>query len=252
MIVSNNNFYGFIPDGMGKLSQLREIETQYNELNGAIPPRNLTIFNISSLLQISIRVNKIFEKFPEDPCNRLTMLEFLQLSDNKFHGEMPPSLLQCNALYKLLDLSYNDFTDFVFVFTQQSLYLGGNRLSGETPGNISNFSKLTTLDLSPNSFSGRVLINLGNLQDLQIIYNQLTNDPSMLELDFLISLKNCRHLKKIQIDSNSFDGMLPKALGNLSACVKIFIAYSSGIKGMIPNEVGIMGNLIELCMEAMN
>ncbi|KAL2476305.1 putative LRR receptor-like serine/threonine-protein kinase [Abeliophyllum distichum] len=76
-------------------------------------------------------------------------------------------------------------------------------------------------------------MNLGNLQNLQIIsldYNQLTNDPSMLELDFLNSLINCRQLKMVRIIKNPFDGMLPRALGNLSASVEIFTAHSSGIK----------------------
>ncbi|KAL2529035.1 putative LRR receptor-like serine/threonine-protein kinase [Forsythia ovata] len=68
----------------------------------------------------------------------------------------------------------------------------------------------------------------------------------MLELDFLISLKNCRQLKEIRISRNSFDGMLPRAWGNLSASIEFFSAYSSGIKGMIPNEIGNMSNSIEL------
>ncbi|KAL2529029.1 putative leucine-rich repeat receptor-like protein kinase [Forsythia ovata] len=190
------------------------------------------------------------------------MLELLDLSGNKFHGEIPPSLLQCHALQTLvifgnefsrsipyeigilstlqyLDLSDNDFTELniginslhgqipesifnlsmlqALGFANNSisgnlpssianglldlevLYIGGNRLSGEIPRCISNFSKLTVLDLTENSFSGRVPMNLGNLQNLQVLRfsgNQLTNDPSMLELDFLSSLKNCGQLKE--------------------------------------------------------
>ncbi|KAL2529057.1 Leucine-rich repeat receptor-like protein kinase PXC2 [Forsythia ovata] len=150
------------------------------------------------------------------------MLQILALSTNNISGNLPLSI--ANGLPYL-----------------EGVYLGKNQLSGEIPGCISNFSKLTVLDLSVNSFRGRVPMNLGNLQNLQLLNfdsNQLTNDPSMLELDFLISLKNCRQLKEIRISRNSFDGMLPRAWGNLSASIEFFSAYSSGIKGMIPNEIG--------------
>ncbi|KAL2486545.1 Leucine-rich repeat receptor protein kinase EMS1 [Abeliophyllum distichum] len=40
--------------------------------------------------------------------------------------------------------------------------------------------------------------------------------------------------------------MLPRAFVNLSASIEIFCAYSSGVKGIIPNEIGNMSNLIEL------
>ncbi|KAL2525226.1 putative LRR receptor-like serine/threonine-protein kinase [Abeliophyllum distichum] len=158
------------------------------------------------------------------------MLQFLGFVNNNIFGNLPSSI--ANGLPDL-----------------ERLLIGGNRLSGEIPGCISNFSKLTKLGLDGNSFSGRVPMNLGNLQNLQFLHlwrNQLTNDPSMLELDFLISLINCRQLKVIRIDSNSFDGMLPRALGNLSASIKTFSAESCGIKGIIPHEIGNMSDLIEL------
>ncbi|KAL2513037.1 putative LRR receptor-like serine/threonine-protein kinase [Abeliophyllum distichum] len=129
------------------------------------------------------------------------------------------------------------------------IYIGGNRLSVEIPGCISNFPKFTQLDLSHNSFSGHVPMNLGNLQNLQLLRfdkNQLTNDPAMLQLGFLISLTNCKQMEVIRIGGNSFDGMLPRALGNLSASIEVFTADFCGIKGIIPSEIGNMSNLIKL------
>ncbi|CAI9757223.1 unnamed protein product [Fraxinus pennsylvanica] len=158
------------------------------------------------------------------------MLRILSLSDNSISGNLPSSI--ANGLPVL-----------------EVLYLGGNRLSGKIPASISNFSKLTVLDLGNNSFSGQVPTNLGNLQNLQFLSfmgNQLTNDPSMLELDFLTSLQNCWKLKRIGIGLNSFDGILPKSLGNLSSTVEFFTASYCGIKGIIPNEIGNMRNLLEL------
>ncbi|CAA3033659.1 probable LRR receptor-like serine threonine-kinase At3g47570 [Olea europaea subsp. europaea] len=158
------------------------------------------------------------------------MLRILSLSENSLSGNLPSSI--ANGLPNL-----------------EVLYLGGNGLSGKIPASISNISKLTVLDLANNSLSGQVPMNLGNLQNLQILNlmgNKLTNDPSMLELDFLTSLQNCRKLKSIRVGLNSFHGILPKSLGNLSSSVESFEASFCGIKGIIPNEFGNMSNLFDL------
>ncbi|KAL2528993.1 putative LRR receptor-like serine/threonine-protein kinase [Forsythia ovata] len=224
--LSYNNFAGSIPREIGNLSNLQILYLGRNNLIGTIP---YSIGSLSNLKELNIGINNLHGQIPESIFN-LSMLQILAFVNNSISGTLPSSI--ANGLPDL-----------------KGIYLSGNQLSGEIPGCISNFSKLTILDLSDNSFSGRVPMNLGNLQNLKLLnfeMNQLTNDPSMLELDFLISLINCRQLKVIQIGSNSFDGMLPRAFGNLSASIEIFSAYFSGIKGIIPNEIGNMSNLIEL------
>ncbi|KAL2496298.1 putative LRR receptor-like serine/threonine-protein kinase [Forsythia ovata] len=224
--LSYNNFFGSIPMEIGNLSKLQILYLGTNDLIGTVP---YSIGSLSNLKKLNIGINSLHGQIPESIFN-LSMLQKLGFAYNNISGNLPSSI--ANGLPDL-----------------ESLTIGANRLSGEIPGCISNFSKLTLLDLGENSFSGRVPMNLGNLQNLQILSfesNQLTNDPSMLELNFLNSLINCRQLRVIQISKNPFDRMLPRALGNLSASVEIFTAYSSSIKGIIPNEIGNLINLIEL------
>ncbi|CAA2933276.1 probable LRR receptor-like serine threonine-kinase At3g47570 [Olea europaea subsp. europaea] len=158
------------------------------------------------------------------------MLQELSLSKNSIFGNLPSSI--ANGLSNL-----------------ESLVLGSNQLSGEIPASVSNFSKLSKLGLDQNSFSGRVPMNLGNLHNLRTLhfgFNHLTKGPSVLELDFLMSLQNCRKLKSIWMGNNYFDGILPKSLGNLSTSIENFETDHCGIKGIIPNEIGNLSNLIEL------
>ncbi|CAI9757229.1 unnamed protein product [Fraxinus pennsylvanica] len=235
--LSYNHFSGRIPMEIGNLSKLQILYLGNNYLTGNVPyeignSSGLQYLYLSENIfteELGIDSNRLQGQIPDSIFN-LSMLRILSFTDNSFSGNLPLSI--ANGLPDL-----------------ESLFLGGNRLSGEIPASISNFSKLTDLEISENSFNGRVPTNLGNLQNLQLLgfnRNQLTNDPSMLELDFLISLKNCRKLKHIQFGNNYFDGILPKTLGNLSASVEIFSANQCGIKGIIPNEIGNLSNLILL------
>ncbi|XP_022862745.1 receptor kinase-like protein Xa21 [Olea europaea var. sylvestris] len=199
-----------------------------NNIQGQIPQE---LGHLSLLKTIDFPVNHLVGEIPESIFN-LSNLILLSLTQNEISGNLPSSLN--NGLPVL-----------------ESLYLAGNLLSGEIPSGISNFSKLSTLDLTQNSFSGQVPMTLGNLRDLQTLslqYNQLTNDPSMVELDFLSPLTNCRQLKILRFGFNSFNGMLPKVLGNFSQSVETITAGFCGIKGMIPSEIGNLSNIIYFAM----
>ncbi|XP_022852080.1 LRR receptor-like serine/threonine-protein kinase EFR [Olea europaea var. sylvestris] len=168
-------------------------------------------------------------QIPESIFN-LSMLQILSLSDNSISSNIPSSI--SNGLPNL-----------------ERLLLGDNQLSGKIPPSVSNFSKLAKLDLHGNSFSGQVPMNIGNLHNLHFLhfgFNQLTKNPSVIELDFLISLQNCRQLMILGIENKPFHEILAKSLGNLSEYVESFTADYCGVKGIIPNEVGNMTNLIEL------
>ncbi|XP_022870741.1 LRR receptor-like serine/threonine-protein kinase EFR [Olea europaea var. sylvestris] len=243
---------GIIPDGMGNLSVLYALDLRFNNLTGNIPH---SFGKMSHLKSFTIRNNNIQGQIPPELGHLLNLKEII-FSSNKLEGEIPESIFNLSKL-QLLALVDNDISgtlpsSIAYCLPDlEYLYLAINRISGDIPHYISNFSKLAKLELGNNSFSGSVPMNLGNLQNLRylsIAYNKLTNDPSVQELDFLISLNNCKMLKTIQIGYNYFDGMLPKAVGNMSTSLEKFYAPSCGIKGLIPSEIGNLSNLIWLEM----
>ncbi|CAA2983702.1 probable LRR receptor-like serine threonine-kinase At3g47570 [Olea europaea subsp. europaea] len=248
--LSYNNFTGNIPMELWNLSKLQFLYLGSNNLIGSIP---YEIGNMSALQGLYMNSLILTGTIP-DSIGSLSNLGVLVVENNSLHGQIPQSIFNLSMLQKLSFTTNNISGNLPSPIANglpdlEVLYFDGNQFSGAIPGWISNCSKLIMLDLSFNLFTGLVPINLGNLQEVEVLNlgdNLLTNNPSMLELDFLPSLTNCRHLKEIVIANNFFDGTLPKALGNFSTSLQKFGADYCGIKGMITSEIGNMSNLIWL------
>jgi len=76
----------------------------------------------------------------------LPFLDYIDLSFNYLHGEIPA------GISSLALLSYLDFTS--------------NRMSGNIPYNIGNLQSLTALGLSMNNLTGQIPVSLVNLTKL--------------------------------------------------------------------------------------
>ncbi|XP_027166076.1 LRR receptor-like serine/threonine-protein kinase GSO2 [Coffea eugenioides] len=129
--LSFNNLEGTIPKEIGKLHNLKKLICERNQLSGSLPSE---IFNVSSLEIIALRANHLSGSLPSDMCRRLQKLFWLNLSENKFNGEILSTLSQCSALQSL-SLSYNNFTGIIpneigNLTELQLLYLGSNNLDG--------------------------------------------------------------------------------------------------------------------------
>lgn len=134
----------------------------------------------------------------------------------------------------------------------EELNLWDNDLFGRIPSTISNASKLTSLEMSENKFSGIIPHSLGDLRYLErlnIYSNKLiVTDASSSENNFLSSLTNCRNLKAVDFSMNPLYIKLPKSIGNFSYSLRYLIAEQCGINGNIPLEIGNLASLIELSL----
>ncbi|CAL5342987.1 unnamed protein product [Camellia sinensis] len=198
---------------------------------GLIPEE---IGELPNVRKLTLAINNLMGAIPTSIFN-ISSLQGLSLAGNNLSNNLPSSI----GLW-LPNLSF--------------LYLGGNNLNGIIPESISNASKLITLDLGSNAFMGSIPKSLGNLRLLQFLYLQENNlmsgsSSSSLELSFLTSLVNCKHLQRLRISSNPLDGILPTTIGNLSASLEKFAADSCGIKGNIPSEIGNISNLAFLNLQ---
>ncbi|KAI8000740.1 putative LRR receptor-like serine/threonine-protein kinase [Camellia lanceoleosa] len=279
LYLGGNNFKGEIPQELGSLNSLETLAMESANVTGLIPS---SIFNISSLKIFNLPDNNLFGSLPRaignctllsaffieennftglipEEIGKLPNVRELVLSANNLMGAIPTSIFNISSL-QVMSLTENNLSSNLpqsiklWLPNLSILYLGVNKLTGIIPESISNASKLTDLDLSYNAFTGSIPKSLGNLRLLQFLNLQTNNltsgsSSSSSELVFLTSLANCKDLKILLINHNPLDGILPTTIGNLSASLEKFYAYSCGIKGNIPSEIGNISNLAFLNLQ---
>ncbi|KAK1425676.1 hypothetical protein QVD17_21031 [Tagetes erecta] len=107
---------------------------------------------LRKLRVLSLKHNQLNGSIPD--LTKLSSLKLLFLSYNRFSGEFPPSL---PSLFRL-DLSYNN-------------------ISGEVPVMVNRLTRLLTLRLERNQFSGSIgFLSLPNLQDFNISMNNFSGE----------------------------------------------------------------------------
>ncbi|KAH9716326.1 protein kinase domain-containing protein [Citrus sinensis] len=248
LYLSKNMFYGEIPSDLANCSYLRILLLQFNNFSGAIPKE---IGNLTKLEKLDLQFNRLRGEIPHEIGN-LHNLEWMAFSFNKLVGVVPTTIFNVSTL-KMLYLHSNSLSGRLPSSTDvrlpnlEELYLWGNNFNGTIPNFIFNASKLSKLDLQTNSFSGFIPNTFGNLRNLKWLGlndNYLTS--STPELSFLSSLSNCKYLKYFSFSDNPLDGILPRAIGNLSQSIEEFWIVSCNISGGIPKEISNLTNLIAI------
>ncbi|XP_075667174.1 putative receptor-like protein kinase At3g47110 [Castanea sativa] len=251
--VGNNNLSGSIPMEFASLSKLVGIYAYKNYLTGGIPP---FIGNLSSLHYLSLTYNVLEGQIP-NALGQLRSIEFLALGGNKLLGLIPSSLYNLSSM-TALSLPANELSGslptnlFLTLPHLQRLQIFENQFNGSLPASLSNASKLQKFDAGANNFTGKVSINFGGLQllDLISIYDNNLGSGDADELDFFKSLVNCSRLRELILAENQFKGMLPNVLGNLSAQLELFVINHNLIFGEIPSGIVKLISMTQLWMNA--
>uniref|UniRef100_A0A0D3BS67 Leucine-rich repeat-containing N-terminal plant-type domain-containing protein n=2 Tax=Brassica oleracea var. oleracea TaxID=109376 RepID=A0A0D3BS67_BRAOL len=170
-----------------KTGAVTELNLRGACINGTIKA-NSNLFRFQHLRYLSLSMNHFDTSSFHAGFGRLTNLEYLDLSQNGFIGQVTSSISNLSRL-NTLDLSYNKFT-------------------GPFP-NIQNLTLLSYIDLSNNDFSGTVpsyLFTMPSLWYINLRQNHLTHpredinssETSKLQhLDMANNLLSCRILEPI-------------------------------------------------------
>ncbi|XP_018722719.2 probable LRR receptor-like serine/threonine-protein kinase At3g47570 [Eucalyptus grandis] len=250
LILDFNQLTGKIPEQVGSLSNLRIFSLYRNDLIGGLPS---SMGNLSSLEVLQLTRNNFGGSIPPVLCH-LSKLQAFSVVENKLSGPIPTGFLNLSSLTSF-QVGANQIrgslpVDIGFTLPNlQGFSIFSNLFEGQVPPSISNCTKLEKIQLANNKLSGKVpsLENLHELQVFTTFRNQLGHGKPE-DLNFICSLTNATKLKILAISRNSFGGVLPNCLGNLSTTLTRFDVSRNLLYGEIPKHIENLVNLQVLDM----
>lgn len=226
---------GMIPDSLWKLTLLESLDISYSGLNGTIPS---AIGDMTSLTKLGLS-SIYYGDFPFEALGNIPNLEYLGLSQ----ASAVHSFAALSGFSKLTQLDYSE-TSFVEgsipseVATwwphMEHLFVRFGKLNGTIPVSLAKLSRLSTLQLGFNDFTGSLPGELfegwcDRLEYFGVSFNNVGGTiPTEIGL--------CSNLEVFDIRSNNIEGTIPTTVGMLTA-LKIFQVSQNKLSGTIPNEV---------------
>lgn len=156
--LSDNLFYGWIPDAICKLTKLTSLFLEKNNFSGSIPSEISDLVNLTTL---SLGMNNLKGTIPPEIFT-MTKLQGLYLNNNSFtKGPLP------DVIGNLVNLQY--------------LNLQGCNFTGDLPQTIGNLTELVIFNISTNEFTGKIPDAFADfhLSDFRINDNKLSDIPAL-------------------------------------------------------------------------
>ncbi|WKA11789.1 hypothetical protein VitviT2T_029253 [Vitis vinifera] len=247
--VSHNKLSGEISSLICKVSSMGILDLSNNNLSGMLPH---CLGNFSKDLSVlNLRRNRFHGIIPQTflKGNAIRNLDF---NDNKLEGPVPRSLIICRKL-KVLDLGNNVINDTFphwlgTLPKLQVLVLRSNSFHGHIGRSKikSPFMSLRIIDLAHNDFEGdlpemylRSLKATMNVDECNMTRKYMGDsyyqDSVMvtikgLEIEFVKILDT---FTTIDLSSNTFQGEIPKSIGNLNSLRGLNLSHNN-LVGHIP------------------
>ncbi|KAK8241639.1 hypothetical protein HDK77DRAFT_376684 [Phyllosticta capitalensis] len=200
---NSNKFVKSIPEQLGQIPYLYELDVSNNQLSGPFPKGVLTATKLTFL---DLRFNQFEGSVPSDVFHM--DLDVLFLNNNKFTGSIPSDLGASPALY---------------------ITLANNQFDGSLPSELNNMKKLKEILFLGNKFSGSLPTELGGMVEATVFdvsANQLDNKLSGTVPESLCSLPKVKHIKLMNNDFHEdlgpacLEALKKKVLDVSGNCIK--------------------------------
>ena len=219
-VFPRNNFEGPLPDDIGNMKHLTNVEFQFNSFTGSFPKawarsRNLQLINVGG--------NLLSGSLPEE-IGELTTVKGLFVMDNQFTGPLPESFSKLNLL------TYARFQ--------------GNSFSGTIPSYFGDMA-LAELWLRKNPFSGELPSELGKLSNS---LGDLRLDKTNVSGPLPEEIWNLTNLWRLDLGQTKLSGTISSSVGQMEDLV-VFDIRDSSFTGQLPTEMGALTSLESLTIQ---
>ncbi|XVE84703.1 hypothetical protein DITRI_Ditri17bG0034500 [Diplodiscus trichospermus] len=249
--IASNQFSGELSIDFFETTQLRSLKIGGNKLEGKLP-RSLA--NCTKLEVLDFGNNTFHDTFPFW-LEKLPSLKVLILRSNRFYGTL--NSFQTEYVFqmlRILDIASNNFSgelsiEFLQCLRAMTSMTDGNKaklgyigdyyyqdsMTIVNKGIVIFYQKiltiLTCLDLSNNSFHGRIPEEIQNLKSLKVL-NLSQNDFSG---QIPLALENLEDLESLDLSQNKLSGKIPPQLTGLTFLEALNLSYNQ-LGGSIPQS----------------
>ncbi|GLT28974.1 hypothetical protein SLA2020_038710 [Shorea laevis] len=261
--ISNNNFQ--VPDSFKSfanhsnlkifLSDFNQLVPDHDHVQTRVPKFQPRVFTLSNC-----RANEELTK-PPSLLYYLYDLRYVDLSFDKFMGDLPYWLFENNTRLQVVVLKNNSFMGSFRLPSQPNLDvweidISNNQIQGEIPLNINqSFPFLSWLLLSGNDFGGEIpmwLIRMNSLEMLDLSNNQFFGTipkEFVTQSSLLYSLRlsnnnltgkippgifKSQSLNALYLDRNNFEGEISNIHVSNSSYLRILDISNNNLSGELP------------------
>nr|POF22777.1 protein brassinosteroid insensitive 1 [Quercus suber] len=236
---------------MCALKKLEELDLGGNNFEGILPP---CLTNLTSLRLLDISYNRFSGNLSLSPVASWTSLEYIDLSCNLFEGLFSFSLFANHSKLKVIQL-FNDNKKLDIETENPSCnpssqlkvlvlsYCNLNKLSAKIPKFLLNQHELEVVDISHSKLNGSFPIwfleNNTRLQMLSLRSNSFAGQ-------FHLPSYHSMDLRWLDVSDTNLDGKLQENIGKIIPKLEYLNLSQNYFEGDLPSSIGDMSNLDNL------